>query len=141
MVRDADKQRPISVRGDARITSVGRWLRRLEVDELPTLLNVLRGDMSIVGPRPELPLYVQRYTPEQRRVLSVRPGITDLGTLRFRHEADLLTDADQFEEVYQEYIMPEKLRLNLEYIDRRSLLLDLRILLQTLSLIIRKSKG
>ena len=116
-------------------------MRRHKVDELPSLFNVLRGDMSIVGPRPELERYVSRYTPEQQRTLAVRPGITDLGTLRFDNEADLLGDADLLEAVYLERILPEKIRLNLEYVDKRSFLFDLRIVFATLFLIVTQKRG
>ena len=134
MVGSAAEGGPITVKGDSRITTVGKWLRRIKLDELPTLLNVLKGDMNVVGPRPEIPLYVQHYTPEQQRVLSVRPGITDLGTLRFNDEAELLASGD-YHDVYVEKVIPEKLRLNLEYIDNRSFFLDLRIILKTFALI------
>ena len=97
--------------------------------------------MSIVGPRPELLAYVERYTPEQRRVLSVRPGVTDPTTIRFNDEADLLTDADRSEDVYLQQILPEKLRLNLEYIERPSFVYDLKIIFATLMLIILGKKG
>ena len=137
MVRDAYRQRPVTIKVDTRITGVGRWLRGLKVDEIPTLWNVLKGDMSIVGPRPELQVYVDHYTPEQRQVLSVRPGTTDLGTLRFNDEANLLSDEDQFEDVYLKRILPEKLRLNLEYIAERSFWYDMRIIFSTLLLIVR----
>ena len=96
MINGTDGERFITMKSDPRITRVGGWLRRFKLDELPTLFNVLKGDMGIVGPRPEIPLYVKSYTPEQRRVLSVRPGITDLGTLQFNNEADILTDGDAF---------------------------------------------
>ena len=137
MVRDAYRQRPVTIKVDTRITRVGHWLRGLKVDELPTLWNVLKGDMSIVGPRPELQVYVDHYTPEQRQVLSVRPGITDLGTLRFNDEANLLSDEGQFEDVYLKRILPEKLRWNLEYIAQRSVWYDMRIIFSTLLLIVR----
>lgn len=134
MVADADRGRPITIGGDDRITRVGGWLRRFKLDELPTLWNVLKGDMSLVGPRPEIPLYVERYTAEQRRVLSVRPGITDPATLRFDDEAALLADANSYEETYVNLILPEKLRLNLEYMDSKSFLSDLRLILSTILL-------
>jgi len=134
MVADADRGRPITTGGDDRITRVGGWLRRFKLDELPTLWNVLKGDMSLVGPRPEIPLYVERYTAEQRRVLSVRPGITDPATLRFDDEAALLADANSYEETYVNLILPEKLRLNLEYMDSKSFLSDLRLILSTILL-------
>ena len=135
MANDADRQKPITMKGDTRVTKVGKWLRRFKLDELPTLFNVLKGDMSIVGPRPEIPRYVSQYTPEQSLVLSVRPGITDPGTLKFNNEVVLLTE-EQFERIYLAQILPEKLRLNLQYLDRRSLFSDLRIIFSTLFLII-----
>lgn len=139
MIVNADMLDPITVGADARITRVGSWLRRFKLDELPTLLNVVNGNMSIVGPRPELPKYVQQYTLQQKRVLSVRPGITDPGTLRFDDEAWILDDANDPERTYIEQILPEKLRLNLEYIDNRSFLYDLRIIFKTLSLMARRN--
>lgn len=141
MVTNADRHRHISVKGDHRVTRFGKFLRRFEIDELPTLINVLKGDMSIVGPRPEIPNHVQHFTSEQRRVLSVRPGVTDLGTLQFRNEGDLLADNDHVEDIYLGTILPDKLRLNLEYIDRQSFIFDLRIIFATLYLIIRQRKG
>lgn len=141
MVTDADSQRHISVKGDHRVTKCGKFLRRFEIDELPTLFNVLKGDMSIVGPRPEIPIHVQHFTPEQLRVLSVRPGVTDLGTLQFRDEGDLMADSDDVEGVYLGGILPDKLRLNLEYIDRQSFIFDLRIIFATLYLIMHQRKG
>ena len=141
MVADADRGRPITIGGDDRITRIGGWLRRFKLDELPTLWNVLKGDMSLVGPRPEIPLYVERYTPEQRRVLSVRPGITDSATLRFDNEAELLADADGYEATYVTRILPEKLRLNLEYVDSRSFLTDLRMIFATLFLMAKRKNS
>jgi len=141
MVQDAEGQRPITMKEDPRLTRVGRWLRRRKLDELPSLFNVLRGDMSIVGPRPELERYVSPYTQDQRRILAVRPGITDLGTLRFDNETDLLADSDRIEEVYLEQILPEKIRLNLEYVDKRSFFFDLRIIFETLFLIVSRKRG
>jgi len=140
MVTEAERRRALSVKRDTRVTRVGRWLRRLEVDELPTLFNVLKGEMSIVGPRPELPQYIQGYTPEQSLVFSVRPGMTDLGTLRFRNETERVASADDFEQVYRDCILPEKLSLNLEYVRRRSLLFDLYIIFATLFLILHQKK-
>ena len=140
MVKDADRHKPITMKADSRVTKVGRWLRRFKLDELPTLFNVLKGDMSIIGPRPEIPQYVSQYTPEHKRVLCVRPGITDPGTLRFNNEADLLIDTDQFERIYLEQILPEKLHLNLQYIDGRSFFYDLRIIFLTLFLLIHQRK-
>lgn len=141
MVAGADRQGPaITTWQDCRVTRVGRMLRRLELDELPTLLNVLKGDMSIVGPRPESPKYLPYYTEEQKRVFSTRPGITDLGTLRFRDEGDYLARAEDPEQAYVEQILPEKLKLNLEYVRKRSFLHDLAIILNTFALILVQRK-
>jgi lipopolysaccharide/colanic/teichoic acid biosynthesis glycosyltransferase len=120
----------ITHHADARITRVGRLLRKTKLDELPQLWNVLRGDMSLVGPRPEDPHYVALYTAEQRRVLQVRPGITGLAAVRFRNEEAMLVGAD-WEQTYLTQVMPAKLAIDLEYVRRRSLLLDARVLLAT----------
>lgn len=131
MVLNADQLGPAITTGDdRRITSVGRVLRATKLDELPQILNVLKGEMSLVGPRPEAPVYVALYTPEQRRVLSVRPGITGLAAIEYRHEARLLRDAT-LADVYEREIMPAKLKLDLEYLGRRSLLYDLELLGRT----------
>ena len=123
----------ITVGRDPRITRVGRWLRRFKLDELPQLLNVLGGSMSFVGPRPEVPKYVGLYTPEQRKVLSVRPGITDLASIKYHRESEVLARAgDDWEKAYVEQVMPDKLRLNLEYIQNRSFWLDVKLVLKTL---------
>ncbi len=134
MVVDADKLgAQITVGRDPRITPVGRLLRRTKLDELPQLLNVLAGSMSFVGPRPEVPKYVALYDDEQRKVLSVKPGITDLASIKYHRESEILSRAgDDWEKVYLEQVMPDKLRLNLEYVRRRSLLLDIRLIIQTL---------
>ncbi len=121
----------ITAGDDPRITRPGRFLRRTKLDELPQLINVLKGDMSLVGPRPEDPRYVATYTAEQRRVLTVRPGITSWASVQFRHEEQLLS-ASTVDDVYRREIMPQKLALDLDYIARRSFWLDTRILLHTL---------
>jgi lipopolysaccharide/colanic/teichoic acid biosynthesis glycosyltransferase len=134
MVVDAETQGPgITVRNDARITGVGHLLRRTKLDELPQLFNVLRGEMSLVGPRPEDPRYVALYTPEQREVLAVRPGITSPASLQFRHEQALLV-GDAWEREYVQTIMPAKLQIDLAYTRTASFSNDLRILLQTVGL-------
>lgn len=122
----------ITVGQDPRITRTGRWLRRSKLDELPQLLNVLRGEMSMVGPRPEVPRYVALYPADQRAtVLSVRPGITDLASLAFRDESTLLARSADPERTYVEEILPIKLCHACDYVARRSLWLDLRILART----------
>lgn len=129
----------ITVNGDVRVTRMGRILRRFDLDELPTLFNVLKGDMSLVGPRPELPEYLPYYSEEQRRVFSVRPGLTDPGTLAFRNEATQLVEGNA-EQVYMREILPRKLALNLEYIKKQSLLYDVAIIARTLASVLAQSK-
>ena len=133
----ADKGSLITVGGDdARITRVGRFLRKFKIDEFPQFLNILKGEMSIVGPRPEVRKYVDMYTPEQLRVLSVRPGLTDYASIRYVNENDLLAASDNPEKTYIEEIMPDKLSLSLKYIDEQSLLTDCKIVIQTLVAIV-----
>lgn len=122
---------------DARITKVGAFLRKYKIDEFPQFLNILRGEMSIVGPRPEVRKYVEMYTPEQMRVLSVRPGLTDYASIRYVDENALLAKSDDPERTYIEEVMPDKLKLNLQYIDEQSLWVDARIVLKTLGAIVR----
>ncbi len=126
---------PLTVGADPRITRVGRWLRRLKLDELPQLYNVLRGEMSLVGPRPEVPRYVELYSDAQRAVLGLVPGITDPASIRFRDEASELARAADPERFYIEEIMPEKIRLNLEYAGRATPWSDLRVVLSTVGLL------
>jgi lipopolysaccharide/colanic/teichoic acid biosynthesis glycosyltransferase len=115
---------------DPRVTRVGRTLRRYRLDELPQLVNVMRGEMSLVGPRPEDPVYVDLADPIHQRVFAAKPGLTGLAQLEFRDEARLLAGADA-ERRYREEILPAKLKLDLEYLDRQSTLLDLQILART----------
>ena len=123
---------------DARITRVGRWLRRTKLDELPQLIDVLKGDMSLVGPRPEVPRYMALYADDvRRRILSVRPGITDRAAIEFRDEELLLAHATDPERVYVERIMPVKLRYYLDYVAHRSLAGDARILFDTVRALLR----
>jgi lipopolysaccharide/colanic/teichoic acid biosynthesis glycosyltransferase len=120
---------------DPRVTPVGRVLRRYRLDELPQLINVVRGEMSLVGPRPEDPAFVDMTDPLHRRVFSAKPGITGLAQLQFHDEAALLSGIDP-ERRYREEILPAKLRLDAEYLDRRTTLLDLAILLRTVRTIL-----
>ncbi len=137
MVADADKRGPgITATGDTRITPVGRFLRRTKLDELPQLINVLRGEMSLVGPRPEDPHYVALYTPEQRRVLAVRPGMTSAASLVYRHEEQLLAGED-WETVYRTKVLPDKLAIDLAYLERRTLVSDLKLILRTIAAVFR----
>ncbi len=121
----------ITSRGDHRVTRTGRFLRRYKLDELPQLWNVLRGEMSLVGPRPEVPRYVDPAEPAWRRVHLVRPGITDLATLVYRDEELILSGFPDPERGYLDTVLPAKLALNLEYLDRRSPSRDLRLLALT----------
>jgi lipopolysaccharide/colanic/teichoic acid biosynthesis glycosyltransferase len=126
----------VTMARDPRVTPLGRILRRLRIDELPQLVNVVRGEMSLVGPRPEDPAYVDLSDPLHRRVFSARPGITGLAQLEYLNEADLLVGPDA-EHRYREEILPAKLRLDAEYLDRQSTLLDLQILMRTLRSVLR----
>ena len=133
MVVDAEKMgRQITVGADNRITKVGGFLRKYKLDELPQLFNVFKGDMSLVGPRPEVPRYVKLYTEEQRKVLNVKPGITDLASIRYRDENELLGQAENPDEFYINTIMPDKLALNVEYINKSNIFLDIYIILKTI---------
>jgi lipopolysaccharide/colanic/teichoic acid biosynthesis glycosyltransferase len=127
----------ITVSGDPRVTRLGRWLRAAKIDEIPQLLNVLRGDMSLVGPRPELPEYVEEYSRAQRRVLEFKPGITGPASLGFIREEELLADQTNPEVFYKSSILPRKLALDLAYCAEISFVHDLRILLQTLYRVLR----
>ena len=132
MVPAAEQVGPFVTKdGDARVTWIGRILRRTKLDELPQLWNVLTGEMSLVGPRPEVPRYVQHYTAEQRDILRCKPGITDLASLCFRDEEVLLGNADNLEEFYIQQCMPRKLALNREYAERANLLSDTWIIVRT----------
>ena len=117
----ADKLGLITVGGrDPRITRSGYFIRKYKLDEFPQLINVFVGDMSLVGPRPEVRKYVDMYTPEQMKVLSVRPGITDLASIRYRNENELLEQADDPDQYYEQVIMQDKLRINLEYVENQT---------------------
>jgi lipopolysaccharide/colanic/teichoic acid biosynthesis glycosyltransferase len=122
--------------GDPRVTSCGRFLRRTKLDELPSLWNVVKGDMSLVGPRPENEKAVALYTPQQREILNLRPGITSLATLKYRNEEALLAAGPALEEMYYR-IMQDKLTLELTYLRKRSFALDLKILFQTVLALFR----
>ena len=133
MRTDADKAGLITVGGhDPRITRSGYFIRKYKLDELPQLINVLKGDMSFVGPRPEVRKYVDMYTPEQLHVLDVRPGITDEASIRYRNENELLATTDDPECFYIETVMPDKLRINLQYVNNHSFMGDIGIIMLTL---------
>ncbi|MBW7891563.1 MAG: sugar transferase [Chitinophagaceae bacterium] len=139
MRRGADKGRLITVGGrDARVTGAGYYIRKYKFDELPQLINVLTGDMSLVGPRPEVRKYVNLYNERQMKVLSVKPGITDLASIKYRNENELLEHADDPEKMYTEIIMPDKLEYNLRYIDKQSFLYDIKLILLTFREVLKR---
>ena len=133
MRHDSDKKGLLTVGSkDNRVTKVGYFIRKYKIDELPQLINVFVGDMSFVGPRPEVPKYVEMYNEEQRKVLSVRPGITDYASIEYRNENDILAKSDNPEQTYIDEVMPAKLKLNLRYISEMSLKTDLKIIFGTI---------
>jgi lipopolysaccharide/colanic/teichoic acid biosynthesis glycosyltransferase len=132
MRADADKQGGLTIGArDSRITTTGYFLRKFKLDELPQLINVLKGEMSLVGPRPEIRKYVDRYTPEQRNVLTVKPGITDYASIEYMDENELLGRSSDPEKTYLDEIMPAKIRLNMRFIENRGLTEYFKILLLT----------
>jgi lipopolysaccharide/colanic/teichoic acid biosynthesis glycosyltransferase len=140
MVPDAESRGgPTTGTADRRVTRLGRILRRHKLDELPQLFNVLAGEMSLVGPRPEVFEYVDRYTPEEREILSVRPGITDLSSIEFANLDDIVGSEDP-DRVFRERILPRKNALRLEYVRERSLWLDARILARTVVALVPGSR-
>ena len=137
MVVDAEKKgNLLTVGGDPRITKSGRLLRKFKLDELPQLINVLKGEMSLVGPRPEVEKYVNLYTNEQRKVLNLYPGITDPASIEYVNESELLAQSSDPEKLYVEKIMPEKIVLNLEYARQASWWTDFLVIIKTLARII-----
>lgn len=129
----SDKKGLITIGGrDPRVTRSGYFIRKYKLDEIPQLINVLIGDMSLVGPRPEVRKYVDMYTAEQLNVLNVRPGITDLASIRYRNENELLGKAENPEKYYIDVIMQDKLRINLDYVASHSFLSDIKLIFNTL---------
>jgi lipopolysaccharide/colanic/teichoic acid biosynthesis glycosyltransferase len=139
MVPDAPRLgKLITVGEDPRITRVGRILRLTKIDELPQLLNVLKGDMSLVGPRPEVRHYVELFRPDYEEILQVPPGITDLASVHYRHESEILGRAENPEEQYIKEILPEKIRLAKEYLRQSSFCFDAGLIVQTLVVLVKK---
>nr|WP_286433562.1 sugar transferase [Myroides odoratimimus] len=139
MRQGSDKQGLITVGGrDPRVTNSGYYIRKYKLDEFPQLINVFVGDMSVVGPRPEVRKYVDLYNEEQLRVLSVRPGITDIASIKYRNENELLEKAEDPDKTYIEEIMPDKLKYNLEYINNASFIYDIKLIFETFKEIITK---
>lgn len=135
---DSDRLGLITVGGrDPRVTRSGYYIRKYKLDEFPQLINVLLGDMSLVGPRPEVRKYVDMYSPEQMKVLSVRPGITSLASIRYRNENDILAAADDPDRCYVEQVMPDKLAIDLQYVEKASLWNDIKLIFSTFREILR----
>lgn len=135
---DSEKSGQITVGGrDPRITKIGYFLRKYKIDEFPQLINVLKGDMSIIGPRPEVRKYVDLYSEEQLKVLTVRPGLSDLASIEYIDENKLLGQSENPEETYINEIMPSKLKLNLKYIENQSFIYDLKLIFKTIGKILR----
>ncbi len=133
----SDKKGLITVGGhDPRVTRSGYFIRKYKLDEFPQLINVFIGDMSLVGPRPEVRKYVDLYTPEQLHVLNVRPGITDMASIRYRNENELLEQAADPEQYYRDVVMQDKLRINLEYVADHSFFKDLKIIFMTFKAVV-----
>lgn len=140
MVINADRLGgPSTSDDDPRLTKGGKQIRRYNLDELPQLINVLKGDMSIVGPRPEVPEEVEHYTEEEKALLSVRPGMTDYASIEFNNEGEILRGSKDPHQAYREVIRPEKIRLGLEYVHTRSIYVDIKIIFRTLMILLRRS--
>jgi lipopolysaccharide/colanic/teichoic acid biosynthesis glycosyltransferase len=133
VVHSLPTDKMITITGDPRVTAMGKVLRRYKFDELPQLWNVIRGDMSLVGPRPELPVYVSGYTPDQRIVLYARPGITDPASLAYRHEEEILAEQSDAEQFYRTQILPDKLTRSRAYLQQITFRNDIHIILKTIS--------
>ena len=133
----ADKEGRITIGNDKRVTRVGKFLRKTKLDEIPQLFNVVIGQMSIVGPRPEVPEYVRLYNDEQRKALAVKPGLTDIASLEYINEQEILGRSDDPGLTYIEEVMPAKLKLNLEYIAKRNFFFDLKLIFRTVFKIMR----
>jgi lipopolysaccharide/colanic/teichoic acid biosynthesis glycosyltransferase len=141
MVKDApSKGGALTASGDTRITRIGKMLRQTKIDELPQLINILRGDMSLVGPRPEVRKYVELFRQQYETILAVRPGLTDLASIKYRDESAILARSENPEQEYIQRILPDKVRLGEEYVRQSSLFLDLTLIFRTLLAILPKSK-
>ncbi|WP_353686696.1 sugar transferase [Thermodesulfovibrio sp. 3462-1] len=141
MIVDAEKiGGPSTADDDPRITKIGRFLRKYKIDELPQLINVLKGEMSIVGPRPEVPFYVNMFTEEEKKILTVKPGITDWASLWNPDEGAILAGSPDPEKTYMEKIRPTKIKLQLKYVNEHSFLTDLKIIFLTVLTVITKKK-
>ena len=131
MINLDDNKNSITIGQDSRITKIGKYIRKFKIDELPQFFNVLIGNMSVVGPRPEIPEFTQIYNDEQSTVLSLKPGITDHASIKYFNESKLLANSNNPSKTYAEKIMPEKLNLNIEYVKNHSIYGDIKIILFT----------
>lgn len=141
MVADAEKKgMQITVGGDSRVTGIGRVLRKTKVDELPQLFNVFAGQMSFVGPRPEVPHYVEMYSDYQKNVLRIKPGITELASIVYRDENDVLAKSEDPERTYIEEIMPEKIKLNMQYMQKMNVFYDIYLIFRTFAAVLKRGE-
>lgn len=141
MVADAEKKgMQITVGGDSRVTGIGRVLRKTKVDELPQLFNVFAGQMSFVGPRPEVPHYVKMYSDYQKNVLRIKPGITELASIVYRDENDVLAKSEDPERTYIEEIMPEKIKLNMQYMQKMNVFYDIYLIFRTFAAVLKRGE-
>ncbi len=142
MVINADQiGGPSTAEDDPRITPVGKFIRRYKLDEIPQFLNVLMGDMSIVGPRPEVQQYVDMYTEDEKKILTVKPGITDYASIKYHNEGEILAGSSDPEQAYLEKIRPGKLKLQLQYVQNRSFIEDVRIVFETVATLLKTRAG
>ncbi len=133
MAADAENNGPqITVSGDKRVTTMGKVLRKYKIDELPQLINILRGEMSFVGPRPEVRKYIELYKQDYEKLLEMRPGITDPASIKYSKEENVLSLSKNWEEDYIEKILPEKIRISLQYVDKHNILIDTRLIFKTI---------
>lgn len=138
MVVNAEKLGgPSTADDDPRITKIGRFLRKYKLDELPQLINVLKGEMSVVGPRPEVPMEVETYNNKEKKVLNVKPGITDYASLTFHNEGEILKGSTDPHQAYRKKIRPEKLKLALKYVEKQSFWVDLKIIFETIKALVK----
>jgi len=131
-----ESSRELTVGDDPRVTAIGRILRYVKLDELPQFLNVLRGDMTLIGPRPEVPRYVERYSDEMLRIFDYKPGLTDPASIKYRNEPELLADSEDPEKLYIDTILPEKINMSLEYQSHRNCLTDAGVIMRTVLLVL-----
>lgn len=136
MKPESDKKGLLTVGKDSRVTKTGEFLRKYKLDELPQLFNVFAGNMSLVGPRPEVKKYVDLYTEEQKKILNVKPGITDYASIEYRNENEILAQSDNPEQTYINEIMPTKINLNYRYLNNPGIIQDIKIILKTIKHII-----